>query len=65
MPKDWVSRVNRAETQRELEAVRQCVNRGQPFGSDDWVERMTERFSLDSVFRPRGRPYKDLPNNGS
>jgi len=59
VPKDWLTRVNRAEGQRELEALRQCVSRGQPFGSEDWVARMTRRFSLDSAFRPRGRPYKE------
>jgi len=48
-----------------VEAVRRCVNCGQPFGSEDWVNRMTKRFGLDSVFRPRGRPRKESPNNGS
>ena len=65
VPKDWVNRVNRAEGRGELEALRRCVNRGQPFGGEDWVERMTRRFGLDSVFRPRGRPYKESQNNGS
>ena len=65
VPKDWVSRVNRAESQRELEALRRCVNRGQPFGSEDWVERMAKRFSLNSAFRSRGRPCKESANNGS
>jgi putative transposase len=65
VPKNWVSRINRAENPCELEALRQCVNRGQPFGSEDWVNRMTKRFGLDSVFRPRGRPCKEFPDNGS
>jgi putative transposase len=63
--KDWVRRVNRAESRGELEALRRCVNRGQPFGGDAWVDRMTRRFDLDLVFRPRGRPRKDSQNNGS
>lgn len=65
VPKDWIARVNRPENERELESLRRCVNRGQPFGSDPWVERVTKRFQLDSVFRPRGRPRKALPNKGS
>ena len=65
LPKDWVRRVNRAESQRDLEALRRCVNRGQPFGGEDWVERITKRFGLGSMFRPRGRPRKELQNNGS
>jgi putative transposase len=65
VPRDWASRVNRAESPRELEVLRRCVNRGQPFGSQDWVARMTRRFGLDSLFRPRGRPRKESQNNGS
>ncbi|MCE5266994.1 MAG: transposase, partial [Planctomycetaceae bacterium] len=64
-PADWVSRVNRAENKRELEALRRCVNRGQPFGSETWVERMTKRFGLELAFRPRGRPRKEPANKGS
>jgi len=65
VPKDWVNRVNRAERRGELEALRRCVNRGQPFGGEDWVDRMTKRFGLDSLFRPRGRPCNKSQNNGS
>jgi putative transposase len=62
-PKGWLARVNRAESDRELAALRRCSNRGQPFGSTEWVERMTKRFGLESVFRPRGRPRRG--ENGS
>jgi putative transposase len=55
-PRDWTARVNRAETPKDLEALRRCANRGQPFGSATWVDRMTQRFGLESTFRPRGRP---------
>lgn len=55
-PPDWLRRVNRAESVGDLAALRRSANRGQPFGSADWVERMAKRFSLDSLFRPRGRP---------
>jgi putative transposase len=62
-PRDWTSRVNRAETGKELEALRRCANRGQPFGSPAWVDRMAKRFGLESTFRPRGRPKGE--KNGS
>ena len=65
VPKDWIRRVNRAENHRELEALRRCVNRGQPFGSDDWVQRTAKRFHLDSTFRAQGRPRKESSQNGS
>jgi putative transposase len=62
-PKDWTARVNCAESVTELAALRGCANRGQPFGNPAWVERMTNRFGLESVFRPRGRPRSG--ENGS
>lgn len=65
MPEDWLRRLNRAENPRELEALRRCVNRGQPYGGDEWVARVTKRFDLESVFRPQGRPYNKSQNNGS
>jgi putative transposase len=65
IPKDWLRRLNRRESDRELESLRRCANRNQPYGSDEWVDRVTKRFGLDSVFRPRGRPCKESQNNGS
>ena len=65
IPQDWLRRLNRAESPRELEALRRCANRGQPYGSQPWVERVSKRFGLQSVFRPQGRPYKESQNNGS
>ena len=58
VPKNWLTRVNQAESQHELEALRRCISRAQPFGDDNWTEQMTKRFSLDTTFRPRGRPKK-------
>jgi putative transposase len=54
--RDWVERVNRPQTAAEELAVQRAVQRGTPFGSDDWVKRMTKRFDLTSTLRPRGRP---------
>ena len=42
-----------------------CAAFSQPYGNDVWVDRVTKRFALESVFRPRGRPYKESQNNGS
>ena len=56
LPRNWVQRVNRPETEVELESLRRCVRRGQPYGGDRWTKRMTKRLGLESTFRPRGRP---------
>ena len=58
-PEDWVDCLSGAEREDELEELRRCVARGQPFGGRSWVERVTTRFGLESAFRPRGRPRKN------
>ena len=59
-PTNWTSRVNRAESQKELEAVRRSVNRGQSFGRERWCERIVQTLGLESTLRPRGRPRKPV-----
>jgi putative transposase len=53
--------VNRAESKKELEAVRRGVQRGQPYGSETWCQRIVQRLGLESILRPRGRPRKTPP----
>jgi putative transposase len=55
-PRNWVRRVNQPLTEQELEALRRCVRRGQPFGGERWTERIAKKLGLESTLRPRGRP---------
>ena len=57
-PDDWLQCLARSETRDELDELRRCVNRGQPFGSASWIKRISRRFDLQSTFRSRGRPRK-------
>lgn len=57
-PRNWVERVNRAETDAELEAVRISLERGRPFGAAAWQQRISARLGLEASLRPRGRPSK-------
>ena len=57
-PADWVDRVNAAQTEAELAAVRHCVVRGTPLGSAEWTRRTARRLGLESTLRQRGRPRK-------
>jgi REP-associated tyrosine transposase len=58
LPEDWIERVNRPETEAELEALRRCVARGCPYGEESWVGRTAKRLRLESALRPPGRPKK-------
>jgi putative transposase len=57
-PGSWVEWVNEAQSVAELEALRRCVQRGQPYGNPAWVHQTIERFQLHSTVRPQGRPRK-------
>jgi len=57
-PRNWLARVNRPETDAELEALHRSVNRGTPFGAESWVQRAAVRLGLQASLHPRGRPRK-------
>jgi putative transposase len=58
-PRDWAAAVNRAPSDRELEALRRSLSRGAPYGDAAWQAQTAERLGLESALRPRGRPVKD------
>lgn len=58
-PANWVEFVNTPASEDELAALRTCVARGRPYGASAWVNRMVDRFGLESTLRPRGRPRKE------
>jgi putative transposase len=59
----WLDHVNKPLTPAELAAVHRSVQRGCPFGGDNWTKRTIRRLGLESTIRPPGRPKK--PENGS
>lgn len=59
-PVAWGQWVNEPLPHEELQALRRCVNRGQPFGHAAWQEQTAVQLGLASTFRPRGRPRQKL-----
>ena len=57
-PRGWLKFVNEPETEAELKQLRRCVKRGQPFGSDPWIETTAKQLNLESTLRSPGRPRK-------
>jgi putative transposase len=58
VPGAWLDHVNRPQTEEELAALRRSVQRGTPYGEQDWQERTAETLGLQSTMRPRGRPRR-------
>jgi putative transposase len=57
-PPTWADDVNLPQSDAEMEALRKCVKRGQPFGDNAWVTRTAKHLELEPSLRPRGRPRK-------
>jgi len=62
-PQNWLSLVNhddlKEDKERGLTALRNCVNRGCPFGSEQWLGQVIGELGLQSTIRPRGRPRRE------
>jgi putative transposase len=57
-PADWSAFINETEPAEELLQLRQCIQRGAPYGSPRWTRQAAVRLGLESSLRPRGRPPK-------
>jgi putative transposase len=58
-PRNWTTVVNQAIADENLEQLRTSVNRGRPWGEEDWVQRIAGRLGLTSTLRNPGRPRKE------
>jgi len=58
IPDDYLSYVNTKEKSIDLEEMRDCVNRGRPYGSSQWTKQIIDIFDLGLTTRSRGRPKK-------
>jgi len=62
-PRRWLELVNEPQSDAELEALRRCVLKGQPFGSANWIEQTAKQLGLESTLRSRGRPRRSTPED--
>jgi putative transposase len=54
----WKAMVNRAQNEAEVKAIRKCLRKGQPYGSQGFITQSAVRLSLEHTLRSRGRPRK-------
>ena len=57
---DWVDRVNEPPSSGDLARLRKSVERGSPFGSEEWTQRTASALGLESTLRGRGRPKNEV-----
>lgn len=58
LPTNYRTWINEPEKSEELAGIRQSVDKGVPYGNDQWVDVMVERHGLESTRRSAGRPRK-------
>lgn len=57
-PDNYMELLTLDEEKENLEIIRNSVNRGKPFGSDNWTNKVLKKFGLEITERKRGRPKK-------
>jgi hypothetical protein len=57
-PANWTARVNVPLTAKELDRVRASIERGRPYGDDEWVRQTVKALSLEDTVRRESRPRK-------
>ena len=57
---EWAEYVDTPFTEKELEELRESVNRQIPYGSKKWRTEICHEFGLEHTLRPKGRPKKHM-----
>ena len=57
-PDNYEKLLASAEEKNDMEVIRNSVNRGKPYGSESWTNRVLKKFGLEITERKRGRPKK-------
>lgn len=57
-PEDWLTIVDRPESNDELKALRNSSARNAPYGGADWAEATARQLGLEASLKPLGRPKK-------
>jgi len=57
-PKNWVARVNTPLSANELKRLHVSLERGRPFGDDEWVGAKIRELGMEHTIRSEGRPPK-------
>lgn len=56
VPNNYLKTINRPQSEKELEFIRESVNKSKPFGDDSWLDKIVKKFGLEMTLRKPGRP---------
>ncbi len=54
--RNWIDFVNQPASQGEFAALQRSIQRGCPFGDEQWTTQKVQQLGLESTMRSRGRP---------
>ena len=57
--RSWLEHVNQPLTESEYEALQRSIQRGNPYGQNQWTAQKIKQLGLESTVTPRGRPRKN------
>lgn len=58
IPRNYLKLVNEPQTDSEMQAIRNSIRRGRPFGDEPWTLRTSRQLGLQSTLVPAHRPRK-------
>ena len=58
-PKDYLHRLNTAQTKKEEDAIERSITKNIPLGSETWTYKVIKKFKLEQTLRGVGRPKKN------
>ena len=64
-PANWTRLVNQPKTTAEVDAFKQHIQRGRPFGDARWMVQTAARLGLENTFRSPGRQAGWRKNAGA
>jgi putative transposase len=51
LPEDWLAVVNEGAPTEELKAIRNCAQKGEPFGDPEWIAKLTKNEKGDRLLK--------------
>jgi len=60
LSKNYLELVNTLPEEEVLNIMRTSINKGTPFGSEYWIDKIVKKFGLENTLRGVGRPKKIL-----